>query len=61
MNGDSQDAKRQRQQPHDGVEHESKQRKRPTQDEQDDPQKESSHDHLTLRQRCTVTAKETAP
>ena len=46
MNGDSHKAERQRQQPDDWIQHQSKQRERPAQDEQDDPQEESSHGNL---------------
>jgi len=46
VDGDSHQAERQRQQPDERIKHQSQQRERPAQDEQDDPQKESSHDNL---------------
>lgn len=46
VDGDSHKAERQRQQPDDWIEYESQQRERPAQDEQDDPQEESSHGNL---------------
>ncbi len=46
VDGDTHKAERQGQQPHDWIEDESKQRERPAQDEQDDPQEESSHGNL---------------
>src|SRR6266446_2067997 len=46
VDGDSHKAERQRQQPNERIKHQSQQRERPAQDEQDDPQKESSHGNL---------------
>ena len=46
VNGNTQDPQRQREQPHDGIEHESHQRDGPAQDEQDTPEKESGHGNL---------------
>lgn len=56
MNGDSHKAERQRQQPDDWIQHESKQRERPAQDKQDDPQEESSHGNLVCDGRKAVRA-----
>jgi len=58
MDGDSHKAERQRQQPNDWIQHESKQRERPAQDEQDDPQEESSHGNLVCDGRKAVRADE---
>src|ERR1700694_4397665 len=46
VDGDSHKAERQRQQPDERIKHQSQQRERPAQDEQDDPQNESSHGNL---------------
>jgi hypothetical protein len=43
--GDADDAKRQEYQPGDGIKHERKQRDRPTDDQENQPEKEGSHDH----------------
>src|SRR5262249_22181157 len=45
-NGNSHNAKRQRQQPNDRIKHQCQQRNRPTQHEQNAPQKESRHGNL---------------
>ena len=58
MDGDSHKPERQRQQPNDWIQHESKQRERPAQDEQDDPQEESSHGNLVCDGRKAVRADE---
>jgi hypothetical protein len=44
--GDPHDAKRQQNQPNDGIYHQSQQRERPAKEEQDAPQKESNHGNL---------------
>ncbi len=46
--GDSHDAKRQQNQPNDGIDHQSEQRERPTEEKQDAPQKESDHGNLLI-------------
>ncbi len=46
VDGDTHKAERQGQQPDEWIQHKSKQRERPAQDEQDDPQEESSHGNL---------------
>ena len=46
VDGDSHKAERQRQQPNERIKHQSQQRERPAQDEQNHPQKESSHGNL---------------
>src|ERR1700722_6046636 len=46
IHGDPHDTKRQQDQPNKGIEHERKQRERPTKEEQDAPQKESDHGNL---------------
>jgi hypothetical protein len=51
----SNDAKRQRQQPHDGVEHQSKQRDRPAQNKQNDPQEKSCHGNLANFDRGAIS------
>ena len=56
MNGDSHKAERQRQQPDDWIQHQSKQRERPAQDKQNDPQEESSHGNLVCDGRKAVRA-----
>jgi hypothetical protein len=48
VNGDARDAKRQSQQPNDGIKHQSQQRYGPAQNEQNAPQKESGHGNLSL-------------
>jgi hypothetical protein len=45
--GDAEKAKRQSQEPNEGVCHQSQQRHRPAQNKQDAPQEESSHGNLT--------------
>ena len=54
MNGNPHDAERQRQQPNDGIKHQSEQRNWPTKDEQDNPQKESSHGNLIFGNRMAA-------
>src|SRR3984893_7191875 len=56
VDGDSHKAERQRQQPNERIKHHSYQRERPAQDEQDDPQKESSHGNLVCVGRKAVGA-----
>ena len=56
VDGDSHKAERQRQQPNERIKHQSYQRERPAQDEQDDPQKESSHGNLVCVGRKAVGA-----
>jgi len=46
VNRNSYDAEGQRQQPNDWIQRESKQRNGPAQNEQNDPQEESSHGNL---------------
>jgi hypothetical protein len=59
VNGDAHQTKRQRQKPHEGIEHQGDQRQWPAQDKQNAPQKESNHgDHLTG---CYVTATREVP
>ena len=54
VDGDSHQAERQRQQPDERIKHQSQQRERPAQDEQDEPEKESSHGNLVW-ERSTLT------
>jgi hypothetical protein len=61
INCDSYQAKRQREQPHDGVQHESKQCDWPAQEEQDDPQEKSSHGNLASVGKGAVTGNDAAP
>jgi len=51
VNGDSYQAERQRQQPDKWIEDKSQERDRPAKNEQNDPQEESSHGNLRVRQR----------
>ena len=46
VNRNTQDPQRQREQPHDGIEHECQHRDGPAQDEKDTPEKESGHGNL---------------
>ena len=46
VDGDSCDAERKQNQPNKGIQHQGKQRKRPTEEEQDAPEQESDHGHL---------------
>ncbi len=54
VDGDSHKAERQRQQPDERIKHQSQQREWPTQDEQDDPQEESSHSDLACGGRKAI-------
>ena len=54
VDGDSHKAERQRQQPDERIKHQSQQREWPTQDEQDDPQEESSHGNLACGGRQAI-------
>jgi hypothetical protein len=56
VNGNSYKAERQRQQPDEWIKDESKQRERPAQNEQNDPQEESSHGNLVCDDRKAVDA-----
>jgi hypothetical protein len=57
MYGDAHNAEWKRQQPNDWIKNEGKQRDWPAQDEQDDPQEESSHgtSFMSGRKLCTRT------
>ena len=56
VDGDSHKAERQRQQPNERIKHQSQQRERPAKDEEDNPQKESSHGNLVCVGRKAVSA-----
>src|SRR5260370_27735615 len=57
VDGDSHKADGQRHQPDERIQHKSKQRQWPAQDEQDDPQEESSHGNLAYGGRKTASVK----
>ena len=48
VNGDTHNAEWKKQQPNERIDHQSQQRERPAQNEQDNPQKKSSHQSLTM-------------
>jgi len=53
MHGDSDQAKRQQEQPNNRIKHKRKKRKRPAKDEEYAPEKKSSHDNLAFRKSGT--------